>query len=437
MKAVGTLLSFALACITLQAQSIGLDKNAKPGPPRLVVVGDSLSAGVQNFSLLDTQQPHGFASVVAAQAGWPLTLPLVPYPGSPNVLVFDPNTLQIVPAPGTLPNPPRDNPGEQPTNIAIPGLTVGSALTSRPSWAALKPGANPEELWATIVLGFPNLYRNQAPTEIEQAVELKPDLLIEWLGNNDALVPALFGQINTLTPVAQFAASYEQVLDKLSKTHAKLVTATIPDVTEIAYFTSPQTIANQTGAPLTYIMRALEIGSNDYVRPTAQAFIPGILANPATGPLPTYCPSPLPSFLSSPLPCILRDADARTVRAAINCYNLIITTETLLHGGVVVDIHELVDQIYKSGYKLRSGEILTTDFFGGLFSLDGIHPTDAGYAVIANEFITTMNAGLHTNIPPASVDSIFKADPLMPLANPHYTFRSSPPGSGTFCLTSN
>src|SRR4029077_14095863 len=52
---------------------------------RLVVVGDSLSAGYQNGSLLDTQPVPGYANVVAAQAGVPLTLPLIAFPGIPNV----------------------------------------------------------------------------------------------------------------------------------------------------------------------------------------------------------------------------------------------------------------------------------------------------------------------------------------------------------------
>ena len=35
---------------------------------------------------------------------------------------------------------------------------------------------------------------------------------------------------------------------------------------------------------------------------------------------------------------------------------------------------------------------LTTAFLGGLFSLDGMHPTNTGYALIANEAIKAMNA---------------------------------------------
>jgi hypothetical protein len=36
---------------------------------KLVVVGDSLAAGVENGSLEDSQQVHGFANVIAQQVG--------------------------------------------------------------------------------------------------------------------------------------------------------------------------------------------------------------------------------------------------------------------------------------------------------------------------------------------------------------------------------
>jgi hypothetical protein len=51
-----------------------------------VVIGDSLSAGFQNGSLLDSQQPNGWASLVATQANFTLTLPLIASPGAPAVL---------------------------------------------------------------------------------------------------------------------------------------------------------------------------------------------------------------------------------------------------------------------------------------------------------------------------------------------------------------
>ena len=54
----------------------------------------------------------------------------------------------------------------------------------------------------------------------------------------------------------------------------------------------------------------------------------------------------------------------------------------------------------------------TTVFLGGLFSLDGLHPTNTGYGLLANKFIDTMNASLKTTIPDVNVATIAAADPL-------------------------
>ena len=60
------------------------------------------------------------------------------------------------------------------------------------------------------------------------------------------------------------------------------------------------------------------------------------------------------------------------------------------------------------------GLTLTTDFLGGLFSLDGLHPTNTGYAIMANQFIQTINANFKTSIPLANVQQIAASDPLLP-----------------------
>ena len=57
---------------------------------------------------------------------------------------------------------------------------------------------------------------------------------------------------------------------------------------------------------------------------------------------------------------------------------------------------------------------MTTAFLGGLFSLDGIHPTNTGYAILANEYIQTINRALDAEISPVSVEQVSKADPLLP-----------------------
>jgi len=45
---------------------------------RFVVMGDSLGAGFQNYQLVQSGQVHGYANVIATQAGVSLNLPLFP-----------------------------------------------------------------------------------------------------------------------------------------------------------------------------------------------------------------------------------------------------------------------------------------------------------------------------------------------------------------------
>ena len=73
----------------------------------------------------------------------------------------------------------------------------------------------------------------------------------------------------------------------------------------------------------------------------------------------------------------------------------------------------MINELCVHGYRAH-GLTLTTDFLGGLFSLDGLHPTNTGYAIMANRFIRTMNEHFKKNIPFADVQQIAATDPLLP-----------------------
>ena len=46
-------------------------------------------------------------------------------------------------------------------------------------------------------------------------------------------------------------------------------------------------------------------------------------------------------------------------------------------------------------------------FLGGLLSFDGLHPSNTGYALIANAFIGTIDAGYGQTVAPLSTAQIF------------------------------
>ena len=357
---------------------------------RLVVVGDSLSAGFQNGSLLDVQQTHGYASLVANQAGTALPLPLIAAPGLPNVLTL----VNPGPPPVILPSPGvsagRDNPILQPMDLAVPGANVQDALTTRPTPAFTSI--------TDLVLGLPGLLSGVSRSQVEWAENLAPTTVFVWLGNNDALSIVFTADPAILTPVAVFQAAYEDVVNRLAATGATLVVANIPDVTVIPYLTSSEKVAAQTGLPLSAVGPVLGIGPGDFVTPDAFPLILPRLVNPALGPLPANV--------------VLDAPEVATVRSTIDAYNAIIAAQARAKGAALVDIHDLLDQIQQKGFVL-GGQRLTTDFLGGIFSLDGIHPTNTGYAIVANAFVKEVNQSFAAGIPPVSVEEIKKADPLV------------------------
>jgi hypothetical protein len=51
-------------------------------------------------------------------------------------------------------------------------------------------------------------------------------------------------------------------------------------------------------------------------------------------------------------------------------------------------------------------------WFGGLFSLDGLHLTETGYAIYTNQFIRKINEALGSDLPEIDLAQVFARDPL-------------------------
>ena len=109
---------------------------------------------------------------------------------------------------------------------------------------------------------------------------------------------------------------------------------------------------------------------------------------------------------------VLDAGKVEIIRRAIKRFNTIIETTAEEVGAAVVDIHRLLDRATRQGLPVGD-RVLTADFLGGLFSLDGVHPTNTGYAIIANEFIKTLNRQFRAGIPPVDVAAVLSEDPLV------------------------
>ena len=143
----------------------------------------------------------------------------------------------------------------------------------------------------------------------------------------------------------------------------------------------------------------LGIVPGDYVNPTGLAQIPLILAQTQKGPITDAG--------------VLSAAEVVTVQAQVTAFNQVISQQAQAANATLVDINALFKQVTTSGLTIN-GYTGTTAFLGGFFSLDGIHPTNTGYAVVANKFIDTMNSAFSSKIPDVALGPVAASDPLWP-----------------------
>jgi phospholipase/lecithinase/hemolysin len=362
----------------------------------VVFLGDSLTAGYQNGSLLDTQQPNGYANLIAQQAKFPITLPLIGPPGVPPVLqlvstAFPPTVKQ---ASGTTSG--RDNTSEQATDLAVPGHKLHDLINAAPT---LVPTSG-EDIITNLVLGYPAGNTN---TQLEEAVALNPSTVFLWIGNNDALSADDAGNASAMTPLPDFTADYAQLMTTLKGTGAHLVVANIPDITLVPYMTPATAVINyvagQTGQPGAEVGTALGLADGDLVNPQGLDDVKSELTSLQGG--------------GSLKP--LKDADVLTagervvVQALIASYNQVIQQEVSAAGGTLVDLHAYFSTL-AAGLTI-DGQSATTAFLGGLFGLDGIHPTNTGYALLANQFIAATNTAFMLSTATVDVNAVAKADP--------------------------
>jgi hypothetical protein len=373
---------------------------------RFVVAGDSLSAGYQNSQLIESGQVHGYANVIATQAGVDLKLPIIPlvvFPsplqgGYPQIVIV-PNSYAVV----TGLTPVSRLNTDQTLDVAVPGFTVGALVGLQPS--CTPDLGNPIEVMAAEILN-PNCSIHPIPTELSEAAGLVPTTAILWVGSNDALFSILFGgpptPLENSATTPGFRTLYHAAASTMARVSGHLVLANIPDVTLTAYLTSVPKLAAILGLSAANL-QTLGLGTGDMVTPYAFPAIQAILGGTLSPPL-------LDSGPQGPI--VIRAATLSTIRAQVIAYNAVIANEATANGATLVDIYSLINDLAAHGVVV-GGQKLTTDFMGGLFSLDGVHPTNTGYAIIANEFIKTMNRSLRAGIPPVSVAQVSKTDPLI------------------------
>ncbi len=388
---------------------------------RMVVVGDSLLAGFGSGGLVGAGHPgqvDGAPAFVARRAHVKLPQPLMTGPGVPPQLgIVDDNRNGRL-DPGEVRRTQsglgfRADPDKTIRNLAVPGEDTSSVFEkiTPEDVAGEIAGGNPDgrDILKFLILGLP--LRSEGVSQLSRARELNPSFLLVWLGSNDILDMATNTDPGAVTlGPTDFGSRFHALLDALADTGAGMAVANLPDPTAIAAL-------RRAAGEVTQCHTA-----DGTIEPVAADDLLSIDLDRSQLPTP---------------PCgkVLNADERAQIRAKVMAFNAEIATaiaDKESSRGVsiaLVDVFTLLDQLRTSGVDLNGDGApdLTTGYLGGIFSLDGIHPTRTGNALIANAFIDAINTRFGEAIPHVDVARVAARDRLA-----HSRFR--PAGEPPFGL---
>ena len=90
--------------------------------------------------------------------------------------------------------------------------------------------------------------------------------------------------------------------------------------------------------------------------------------------------------------------EATQLKTATDAYNASIQALAAAKGLAFVDINAMYNQVNNGGI-VANGQTMTSTFItGGMFSLDGVHPSPRGNALISNKFLEAINSKYGSNL---------------------------------------
>jgi lysophospholipase L1-like esterase len=338
----------------------------------------------------------------------------------------------------------RMNPNLNPWDVGIPGQTVHEALfmvgaigdcsvspaTDPAAFVQLNALVNGEsqQFWP-ILAGF-----GQGVSQVGAAASLHAQVATVWLGSNDLLKPAFSGGAAPVTSPQSMHDDTVAIIKQLQGAGSKVAVANLVDVMGAATFI-PQPAYQPTlqayltkaliaqGLPPAQAQAAAILYSTAYAaQETAQT---GLGPNgyftinalfktlqTAAAQIPAHALPVAPTLTSGDF---IADAVANNVKALNASYNVAIGQAATDTGAALVDIHKLFAQIAAAGgAPVNPPKCCSLVYFGGLSSLDGLHPSHTGYALIANAFIDTLDAAYNLGIPDVNVGTVYMNDPYAP-----------------------
>jgi lysophospholipase L1-like esterase len=344
-------------------------------------IGDSLAAGFESGSLVATHQVVSVPALIARQAGVvDFQMPLVSEPGIPVELALQ--SLSPVPLIG-----PKSTRTGAPTNF---GLTRSYNNLAVPGATVQDSGAR-----GTDDGGLHDLILRGRGSQVAQALAARPSVITLWIGNNDVLGAAVRGRAVdgvTLTPAPLFRTFYSAVVAALRTTGARIFAANLPDVTSIPYVTTiPPVVVNpSTGQPVLAGGQPVPLIGPNGPLPTGSLVTLGASSLLAQG---VGIPAALGGRGNAlPDEVVLDPTELAVIKDRVAANNQAIAEICQAANIPVLDINGIMRDLAQNGRTIGGITYTGSYLTGGIFSYDGVHPTDLGYGITANEWIHLLNA---------------------------------------------
>lgn len=338
----------------------------------------------------------------------------------------------------------RENPALNPSDVGIPGQTVHEALymtgpigdcnvtaqNSPGQFVQLNALVNGESqnFWP-VLAGF-----GQGVTQVQAAVSLHAQVATVWLGSNDLLKFALSGGAAPVTSPASMQADILSIVQQLKASGAKVAVSNLVDVMGAAVFIPQPAYSATLTAYITGALEAQGVPAGQAAAIAGQ-YAPAYAAQEATqaglgaggyftinalfatlqtaiGQIGAMQPPVAPTLTTG---SFVTDAVAGEVKQLNTAYNGAIAAGASSGGAALVDIHTQFVAIENAGgIPVNPPACCSLVYRGGFFSLDGVHPSNTGYAVIANAFIDQLNTSYGLGIPDVSLATVYATDPYAP-----------------------
>jgi lysophospholipase L1-like esterase len=404
---------FPIAALLLAAGLAACTEDQYGSPPdlsnngglfrRFVVVGTSISAGLQSGGINDSTQQRAWPVLVAERSGAVFDYPSLRMPGCPAPYASNTTLIRVsgdTAAGCAFRNPPP----AYLNNLAVPGLQIADMFSN-----VATPLSNYERLQFFFLGG-------QVP--VRALMEAQPTLAVVEIGANDILGTLTNtvdpGSPDSITPAATFDQLYERLADSLDRTGAAVVLVTVPNVTQIPFASRGLIywcLKNGCGAPInipanpvfqaatqfTVANSCAPLGPGNVPNPNGQALVPWTIG------LGSALRSTRPPFPAFTLDCAntLMVTDPAELTYAVqthDAYNATIRRIAEERGYGVLDADAILVQLQQTGqiplFPIVDPVALATGGsigFGDYFSLDGFHPSSAAHRIFADSLISLVN----------------------------------------------